>query len=1197
MLYKERIEEFYKKIKKFLALKDSNKGFVMIVTCLMLPIAMYCILVALNYAQMYSINVKIRKALLKSAFEVSKVIKITGNYSDTLSTDYVEVFNIANKAFVNAIGGQVQAMQGDPIIMQRCTLDTSKGVNNLVSSNISSSEVINESQMSFIASSALLKSIRISGNGDFEIKACKCDVGNVMTDNIMLNKWIFYIYPASQATGFEDPTFLDNRWVQSNSYVTSIKWNCLLDFVVPKGTFIINSSPFKIDYTDIEVPTKQYSRKAKIKLGYGSYLNLSDFNLVIGKKNNRIHIRVECPFTFIKTDINRQKNETVKVYREISVPRIHNAAIDMAIAVPLHKISSIKDKIANFIKRFNLNGVQISIIPYSSSVVAPETFRGNGWIRSRRLNYVPVKEVEIGDNYAIKFIINNQYFRNCARSFKYAKRILDRESCSEEDKEVCSKHQIIGDELLYYPSIKHYYMKAKNNSYKTGASKITTGDLFNSSNLIVLPDVELNVISKASTPEWLEIPDNSYLILNDVKINSYPIIISNSISYCTICGYPKFSGPCLHCGGGDDRIMSHFYSSGNYSNIANSDFIESGNSYDANEIAYKNMTTMLDNKSPAGCKLLKKEDGRLVYFKNIYIAINQNGIHILATEFPESGIENSGKAELFSNESGCNFWIINSSNGLSVISPSNNFINSDFYIYWNVNSFSTIGLDSSFNGKLEGVSSALKTKAFLKNIADNAKSIVFKGCNCSEVQIEREIRCMKNVPYVCVNQELNSDVIDKESFTELAYTTPKFYDIIGGCEAEMAELSQEELAKACLNGYIKYTMFYRIMDMLDIDKKYLVLNTSSSKMDGDLVVEISKVKGSIAYRLILEKISNFGIPENSFQLFINNELNDKYGGSSAKNKAYITRLSDGEPSKLLYPGLTVKDLYHSAGKKGIRDESLYQSNVPNTNKIMYPVSDDGTMDYDETLDTSIDGPPEMTFWALNNRPCIGTHGNLTNVGGWDYILSKDYNFSTATLTCRTAPEVLDTHSYEMRMLSQDIMDAAFYVSLMQDTNEGSCFQYLGLVWAARMINFKNVKMYANCPDGLVRDGEETKKVIVFIATKTDNFVEDELTSLGLSKDDGDALLNNSMKNSAIKEEDLRVGLTNKAKMVKDNIKKHMPECILYTISYQGGLSKAISSFEGLEDYEANDPEQLDDILHQIANNILADSSKSITIIE
>lgn len=1201
----KRLFGWFQYLFRRIKLKHRNAGFVMMMSCFLLPAALYCILIAVNYTQIYAVHVKIRRALLEAAFEAGRVVNVDGNYSEG-SDDFNDVLLVAEKAFVNALGARLSGVGNKDFNMYEYRLITSADENVYISSNESLSEDINLNKLAFIATSNLARIARIIKAHSFEVKSCECYSGEHKITSEEADKWVFPVYPASENTGFRDPIYLNDRWEKAEVFTHNVQWHCVLNFLTPDRAIVQYNDPiFGLQSRRITVRKKTYPRHVKIPLGHGASTQLANFKLTIVKGEKSIKIRTECPYTFFKFDIRGTVSETVGMGRTISVPTKSGVDMDIAIAVPLHKISHIKDSIVKFIKRFDIDGVQMALVPYSSSVAAPLVFKERGWIATYKPRTYRAKEAKIDDAYSIKFQLHNSFLTQCPKTFKYPKKISDYNGCPEQYKEVCSKHHIIGKEFLYYPSIKHYYMPTLTRRFQVQRGEVRNVDLLSAAFFTdPTKSISVNIVNNAGSG-WQTLKDATYLVINNVTVGGVAIAVSHASYYCPVCGSPKFPNfACPVCNGSSGTWMPAFYSCGNLSNVHENEFFAQADGYNATTVAFDLMSAAIDEASPTGCKWLKEDQGRSIALPNIYVAVDLTGIHVLATEDPEPTIAARGGANLIKKVplNGVNFTITYVPGDGAAISPSGVFLQSKHYVFWHLNTFDSIGLKEPIGQGVPEVVNALSTNADLENLCYGAMIVVYDGCNCTEKEVIREIRCSEVAPYSCANKMLDEDGNpNAEEYPTLAFTTPQHLDVEGECPTEDGELSPHELAQACLEGYIKHEVFYPIMDELGIEHDDLILDNAGSAMDGVVKVEIKKVAVSTVPETIVQKVASaIGASITTFQVIRDGSQVEDFGGGDALNKVTIRTIRGTAESTMLYPGLSVQDLYHSYARTSNLDTQLYRDYLPDTYKLMYPTMNTTTMEYDETKDTSIIGPQAMQFWALNNRPCIGTHGNLTNIGGWG-ALEKDLDFDTRELVCRTLSEPLDTHGYEMRVLTKEVMDLAFYVSLFSDTTERSNFQYLGLVWAARMINYENLMMYGGL-DYRVRPDERSKKVIVFIATNYDEFSDNELTNLGLLKDDGDAVLNDSKQNKALDGEKPYEALARKASIVVSNIHAVMPDCKIYPISYTDGtgakiLDEAIRNSKDEDPPVANTSGEFDTLLMGIADKILADADTKVTILD
>lgn len=1197
------LSKFHESFKRAVSLKKSGNGFVILMTILILPVALYCILLAVNYMQIYSVHLKVRRALLASAYEVAMIVNRRTTY-DSSSAEYRTAMLLAEETFINALGAQLNGVSNEQVSMLKYSLSTSSSGNIYKSINSTSSKKIDYDRLQFVATSVLSRLVKLKGATEFVLKSCACEKGEEGSEKFDDDKWIFSLYPASESTGFRDANYLGERWEKSSTYTHSVLWNCKFEFMIPGNARIEYNDPvFNLNASRVMVKKRRYQRDADIDLGYGAKTRLSRFSLSIkhDRDNKRINIRTACQYTFQRNDLSGTSNVNVDVGRTIAVPTSAGKAVDIAIALPIQKISKIKDKIVKFIKRFDSEGVQIALVPYSGSVVAPKFFKDQGWIAVYKPQSYKAKEIEIKDSYSMKFEIHNSLLPRCLKDFKYAKKITDYNGCPKEYKEVCSRHHIIGTEFLYYPSIRHFYAPTSKSSYPQGVSKWQSGNFLNLP--VSSPTTELNVKYVPSAGRALQnLNGISYLLVGNIQVAGSPIAISHSARYCANCGAPCFNNaPCSVCGKSSSNALPSFYSSGNLATISMSDFASLSAS-NVSDSAFDSMSAAIDDTSPTGCKWLGKNDGKTVALTNVYVGVDGNGLHVLATELPESALESKqGINKLGDVNSGNdNYAVYLVPGGSGSVSPANSFLNSKHYIFWNINTFDNVMPDSPVTGDVASITAALNSQSNLKNICANAKVVVYDGCNCTEKEVVKEIRCQSSKPYMCANKMLDQENPSESAYPELVFKTPKYLEVTGECPTEGDEMSQSELAEACLEGYVKHELFYSILDELGIDKANLAIDISGSSMSDTVKIEIKKVSVVNTPEHILDMVTTaLRAPTSSFRLYKNNVLtNGVYGNKDAQSSVYVSTVKNGDSAKMLYPGLSVSELYHSTAKTPGQDSPLYTAFVPNTYKIMYPTATGESMMYDEELDTSIKGPPIVRVFALNNKPCIGTHGNLTNIGGWGDLTAAT-DFSTSKLLCRTIPEPLDTHSYEMRELTSNVVDTAFYTSLMVDTVEKSSFQYLGLVWAARFINYDNVTMYAT-RDDKVRGN--AKKVIVFIATTGDNFADNELTSLGLSKDNSDAVLNDSEYNITIGKDKRPVDiLTKRAKKVIDNIQSAMPECAIYPISYneEGAdiLNPTIRNFNLDKPGIASSPDELDALLTGIADQVLLDIDSNIKILE
>lgn len=1200
----------YKSVKLFfkkflinkLKLKREKAGFVILMTCLIIPVALYCIMMAVNYTQIYSVHLKMRRALLQAAFEVSKNINPANSYKEG-STHYNQMLLLAETAFINALGARLSGISNEYLAVNSYTLKTSDRENLYQSVNDSGAKILNMEQLGFVAISSLARYLKLKNSHDFEIKSCTCEKGNNSLNIYDIDKWTFPLYPASESTGFKDEAYLNDRWEVARAYKHAVNWNCNIEVIIPgDGSLSLSQPGLMLRSKRIMVNKKRYPRDISIPLGYGSSTKLGYFKLQIVRSDGRITIRTSCPYTFLKTDLAGSSLEKVNIGRTLSIPTSINSKVDLALAVPLHRVNKLKTAISKFIKRFDTNGMQIALIPYSGSVVAPGSFSSNNWLAVYKPKFYKTKEMEVRDSYSIRFEIHNTLIGQCLREYTYAKKISDYNGCSDEEKEVCSKHLQMEEEFLYYPSIKHYFMYTRGN-YGVGTKKITNTALLREgfSNNAELTGI---FVSNAGTG-WRTIKDLSYLVAANVEVNGRPLAIAHTPMFCSVCGSPKFSNSsCGNCGSGSSKIMPSFYSYGNLGHISSKEFFILDSVFNDVNISFQTMTAGIDDLSPTGCKFLKTNDAKRIALRHIYLTVDASGIHVLATENPMEQL--MSKAMLLQsvnfNQNTFNIYLVN---GIS-ISPTSQFINSRHYLAWHLNTFDSVGFSAPLEStSITDITNALKGSGGLQRLCENASIVVYDGCDCKEEEVVKEIRCLNVPPYTCVNKDLSLSEVSSDTYQDLAYSTPKHVVVTGGCPTEDAFINKKELASACLNGYLQHEVFYNLMDDFGIDKKELKIDDVTSSMDGMLKITINKVSNAVTPESLINKVCNtLNISETSFKIYNNGTL--KSGDSNAKNAVYLTVIRDGEPTNMLYPALSVRDLYHSSAKdiSTSRDSKLFTEQIPNTTKIMYPTTDTTDMTYNEMLDTEIIGPPRFVFWQLNNKPCLGAFGNLTNVGGWKN-LQNDAEYRTGGLFCRTVPSQLDTHAYEMRFLSGDVMDLAFYVLMLSDTYEKSNFQYLGLVWAARALNYNNRAMYAGSKD-MVRPDSVSKKVLIFIATSPNAFADNELTSLGFLNDNGDAVLNNSSYNLTIGENNKPEEVLDKrTAMVIENIKNEMPDCDLYAISYNvnqentnvESISPSIKNLAGNKFSSVLSEDQFDAVLTKIADDVLAESGRIISIVE
>lgn len=326
----------------------------------------------------------------------------------------------------------------------------------------------------------------------------------------------------------------------------------------------------------------------------------------------------------------------------------------------------------------------------------------------------------------------------------------------------------------------------------------------------------------------------------------------------------------------------------------------------------------------------------------------------------------------------------------------------------------------------------------------------------------------------------------------------------------------------------------------------------------------------------------------------------------------------GSDDPLSHPGIIVKDLYHSIGRNDGRKEnfeaidvlypSINFSEMPKIQKLMYPIENGTDNKYYAEKDISSE-ISDTTFLALNNNPCIGTHGNATAIGGWfRKSLDKD-NYPAESLFCDTVPEMLETHSYAIKLLtsSKNVIDAALYVSLLTNTREKSNFNYLGLVWAARLINSRNRNsLYSGITDNELLPNDNATKVIVLIATKPDTFAPDEMTHLGLSNDYGDDALNCRIidgvtschqygwaGNEALGDADSVAALKFRMNDAYNRIKEEIPNCKIYLISFGAGYISEAVPYERC----GGSLDKLEAYLNGVADDILSNTGGSITIVE